>query len=112
MRDANPVVILYTGVGMFTFAKDKQTARVAAEFYINAINVMKGAEAISSYTCLPKQEAVDIEYWLLEEAKLQRMPKPKPLGGKVALVTGSGGSIGKAVANKSAAAGACIILSD
>ena len=82
MRDANPVVILYPGVGMFTFAKDKQTARVAAEFYINAINVMKGAEAISEYTSLPRQEAFNIEYWLLEEAKLQRMPKPKALIGQ------------------------------
>ena len=78
MRDPNPVVILYPCVGMFTFAKDKQTARVAAEFYINAINVMRGAEAVSEYTSLPRQEAFDIEYWLLEEAKLQRMPKPKP----------------------------------
>ena len=82
IRDANPVVILYPGVGMFTFAKDKQTARVAAEFYINAINVMKGAEAISEYTSLPRQEAFNIEYWLLEEAKLQRMPKPKALSRK------------------------------
>ncbi|MCX6337440.1 MAG: bifunctional rhamnulose-1-phosphate aldolase/short-chain dehydrogenase, partial [Bacteroidetes bacterium] len=81
IRDANPVVILYPGVGMFTFAKDKQTARVAAEFYINAINVMKGAEAISEYTSLPRQEAFNIEYWLLEEAKLQRMPRPKSLSG-------------------------------
>ena len=85
IRDANPVVILYPGVGIFTFAKDKQTARVAAEFYINAINVMKGAEAISEYTSLPRQEAFNIEYWLLEEAKLQRKPKPKPLTGRVAL---------------------------
>ena len=100
IRDANPVVILYPGVGMFTFAKDKQTARVAAEFYINAINVMKGAEAISVYTSLPRQEAFDIEYWLLEEAKLQRMPKPKALSGRVALVTGSAGGIGKAIAKK------------
>lgn len=112
MRDPNPVVILYPGVGMFTFAKDKQTARVAAEFYINAINVMKGAEAVSSYTSLPHQEAFNIEYWLLEEAKLQRMPKPKPLSGKVALVTGSGGGIGKAVARKFAEEGACVILTD
>ena len=112
MRDPNPVVILYPGVGMFTYAKDKQTARVAAEFYINAINVMKGAEAISEYTSLPHQEAFNIEYWLLEEAKLQRMPKPKPLSGKIALITGSGGGIGKAVAKKLASEGACVILSD
>ncbi|XWW47248.1 bifunctional aldolase/short-chain dehydrogenase [Fibrella sp. USSR17] len=112
IRDANPVVILYPGVGMFTFAKDKQTARVAAEFYINAINVMRGAEAVSDYVGLPEQEAFDIEYWLLEEAKLQRMPKPKALSGKIALVTGSGGGIGKAIAKKMAAEGACVILND
>lgn len=112
IRDANPVVILYPGVGMFTFAKDKQTARVASEFYINAINVMKGAEAVSEYTSLPRQEAFNIEYWLLEEAKLQRMPKPKPLTGRIALITGSGGGIGKAIAMKFAEEGACIILSD
>lgn len=112
LRDPNPVVILYPGVGMFTFAKDKQTARVAAEFYINAINVMKGSEAVSEYTSLPRQEAFNIEYWLLEEAKLQRMPKPKALSGKIAMVTGSAGGIGKAIAKKFADEGACIILSD
>jgi rhamnulose-1-phosphate aldolase/alcohol dehydrogenase len=112
VRDANPVIILYPGVGMFSFAKDKQTARVASEFYINAINVMRGAEAVSEYVALEAQEAFNIEYWLLEEAKLQRMPKPKPLSGKIALITGSGGGIGKAIARKFAEEGACVILND
>ena len=112
IRDANPVVILYPGVGMFTFAKNKQTARVASEFYINAINVMRGAEAISKYTSLPRQEAFDIEYWLLEEAKLQRQPKEKPLSRKVALVTGSGGGIGRAIADKLIAEGANVVFTD
>ena len=112
MRDPNPVVIIYPGVGMFTFAKNKQTARVASEFYINAVNVMRGAEAISSYTSLPRQEAFDIEYWLLEEAKLQRQPKEKPLSRKVALITGSGGGIGRAIADKLIDEGANVIFTD
>ncbi len=112
IRDANPVIILFPGVGMFSFSKNKQTARVAAEFYINAINVMRGAEAISNYTSLPYQEAFDIEYWLLEEAKLQRQPKEKPLSRKVALVTGSGGGIGRAIADKLIREGANVIFSD
>ncbi len=112
MRDPNPVVLLYPGVGMFTFAKDKSTARIAAEFYTNAIQVMKGAEAISSYTALPRQEAFNIEYWLLEEAKLQRMPKPKALTGRIALITGSAGGIGKAIAKKMVQEGAVVVLND
>ena len=112
IRDSNPVVILYPGVGMFTFAKNKQTARVASEFYINAVNVMRGAEAISKYTSLPRQEAFDIEYWLLEEAKLQRQPKEKPLSRKVALITGSGGGIGRAIGDKLITEGANVVFSD
>lgn len=112
MRDPNPVIIIYPGVGMFSFAKNKQTARVASEFYVNAINVMRGAEAISAYTSLPRQEAFDIEYWLLEEAKLQRMPKEKPLSRRVAIVTGGAGGIGKAIADKLVAEGANVVLTD
>ncbi|WP_149277034.1 bifunctional aldolase/short-chain dehydrogenase [Pareuzebyella sediminis] len=112
MRDPNPVIIIYPGVGMFSFAKNKQTTRVANEFYVNAINVMRGAEAISEYTSLPRQEAFDIEYWLLEEAKLQRMPKEQPLSRKVAFVTGAGGGIGKAIADKLAEEGANVVLTD
>ena len=112
MRDPNPVIVIYPGVGMFSFSKDKQTTRVANEFYVNAINVMRGAEAISEYTSLPRQEAFDIEYWLLEEAKLQRMPKEKPLSRKVAIVTGAGGGIGQAIADKMVAEGAVVVFTD
>ncbi|WP_162342429.1 bifunctional aldolase/short-chain dehydrogenase [Cyclobacterium salsum] len=112
MRDSNPVVILWPGVGMFSYAKNKQTSRVASEFYTNAINVMKGAEAVSEYVSLPLQEAFDIEYWLLEEAKLQRMPKEQPMSRKVAFVTGGAGGIGKAIADKLAKEGACVFITD
>jgi rhamnulose-1-phosphate aldolase/alcohol dehydrogenase len=112
MRDPNPVVVLVPGVGRMTFAADKTTARLAGEFYANAINVMRGAEAIGGYRGLPEQEAFDIEYWALEEAKLQRMPKPKPLAGKVALVTGGAGGIGQATAARLLADGACVMLLD
>lgn len=112
MRDPNPVIIIWPGVGMFAFSKDKQTARVASEFYTNAINVMKGAEAVSEYVSLPLQEAFDIEYWLLEEAKLMRMPKEKPLSRKIAFITGGAGGIGKAIAQKLAAEGACAFITD
>jgi len=112
LRDPNAVVYLVPGVGMITFAKDKATARISGEFYVNAINVMRGASAVSTYVGLPEQEAFDIEYWLLEEAKLARMPKPKSLAGRVALVTGGAGGIGSATAEKYLAEGACVMLAD
>ncbi|MCX7284265.1 MAG: bifunctional rhamnulose-1-phosphate aldolase/short-chain dehydrogenase [Novosphingobium sp.] len=112
MRDANPVVVLVPGVGRITFATDKTTARLAGEFYGNAINVMRGAEAIGEYIALDEQEAFDIEYWLLEEAKLQRMPAPRPLVGKIALVTGGAGGIGAASAARLLREGACVVLAD
>ncbi len=112
MRDANPVVVLYPGVGLFTLAKDKATARIASEFYRNAINVMRGAAAIGGYLGLPEQEAFDIEYWALEEAKLQRMPKPAALEGRIALITGGAGGIGRAIAERLLRDGACVVLAD
>jgi rhamnulose-1-phosphate aldolase/alcohol dehydrogenase len=112
MRDPNPVVVLAPGVGRLTFAADKTTARLAGEFYGNAINVMRGAEAIGNYVGLDEKEAFNIEYWSLEEAKLQRMPKPKPLVGKIALVTGAAGGIGAACAGRLLADGACVMLTD
>lgn len=112
IRDPNAIVYLIPGVGMITFAKDKATARVSGEFYVNAINVMRGASSVSTYQGLPAQEAFDIEYWLLEEAKLLRMPKPKSLAGKIALVTGGAGGIGKASAARLLQEGACVMLSD
>ncbi len=112
VRDANPVVVLVPGVGRITFAKDKSTARIAGEFYLNAINVMRGAEAVGDYIALDEQEAFDIEYWLLEEAKLQRMPAPKEMVGKVALVTGGAGGIGAATARQLLSQGACVMLAD
>ncbi|MEM5502988.1 bifunctional rhamnulose-1-phosphate aldolase/short-chain dehydrogenase [Ahrensia kielensis] len=112
MRDPNAVVYLVPGVGMITFAKDKATARISGEFYINAINVMRASSAVSEYCGLPEQEAFDIEYWLLEEAKLQRMPKPKSMAGRVALVTGGAGGIGSATAERYLSEGACVVLAD
>ena len=112
MRDPNPVVYLVPGVGMITFAADKATARIAGEFYVNAINVMRGAASVSTYRGLPEQEAFDIEYWLLEEAKLARMPKPKALAGRVALITGGAGGIGLATARRLMDDGACVVICD
>ena len=107
-----PAIVLVPGVGMFSFGKDKQTARVAGEFYVNAINVMRGAEGLSTYAPIDEAEKFRIEYWALEEAKLQRMPKPKPLATRVAFVTGAASGIGRATATKLAAEGACVVIAD
>ncbi len=112
IRGADPLVVLVPGVGMFSYGKDKQTARVAGEFYLNAINVMRGAEGLSTYAPIDEAEKFRIEYWALEEAKLQRMPKPKPLATRIALVTGAAGGIGKATAKRLAAEGACVVIAD
>ncbi|MGE3832504.1 MAG: bifunctional rhamnulose-1-phosphate aldolase/short-chain dehydrogenase [Parvibaculaceae bacterium] len=112
LRDPNAVIYLVPGVGMLSFAKDKATARIASEFYVNAINVMRGASGVDKYVGLAEQEAFNIEYWLLEEAKLQRMPKPKSLAGRVAIVTGGAGGIGQAIAHRLLTDGACVVLAD
>jgi rhamnulose-1-phosphate aldolase/alcohol dehydrogenase len=112
MRGADPAIVLVPGVGMFSFGADSQTARVAGEFFLNAINVMRGAETISTYAPIPESEKFRIEYWALEEAKLARRPEPKPLAGRIALVTGAASGIGRATAERLAAEGACVVIAD
>src|SRR3954451_9787455 len=112
MRGADPAIVLIPGVGMFSYGATKQTARVAGEFYVNAINVMRGAEGVSSYAPIDEAEKFRIEYWALEEAKLRRMPAPKPLATRIALVTGAASGIGRAIAVRLAQEGACVVVAD